>query len=225
MKLHTLDARIFRHDEFGTCRAHLSRAGVKRLVALESLGGFRFAKAIRPDPMVAQAPVEGYRVELAEDGLWRIIASASAEKLLPLLLESTSCLSPHVFAVIEDAWTSGGAEYDEYFSPELDNCVLQSYLLEFETLLLDDGCLGVSIYDKSVADEIRLDVHKNLQILTEDIERYAPILASHGLSHRPSLRLISEHPHYHCTVADRERSLDLFKIWLHAEPDPLVHEE
>ncbi|MEQ8765028.1 MAG: hypothetical protein RL885_13935 [Planctomycetota bacterium] len=225
MKLQAPDARIFRHDEFGTCRAHLSRAGVRRLAALKRVGTYRFAGAIRPDPAVEQSPMEGYRVEPAEDGLWRIIASVSAEKLIDLLLDCTSRLSSQVFAVIEDAWASGGADFEEYFSVEMDLCVLQSYLFEFGPLVLDDGFLGVSVFDKSVADEIRLDVHKNLQILTDEVGRYSPILRRFGLAHLPELRLVSESPHYHCTVPDRERSLDLFKVWLHAEPDPLVHDE
>ncbi len=225
MKLQSPQKRFFRHDEFGTCRAHLSRAGVRRLVSLRSIAGYRFPGAIRPDPAVAFTPQEGFREEVTEDGLPRIVAAASGDRILDLFLDSVAALGPYVFAIIEDASTSGGADYEEYFSVELDNCVLRSYLVEFQSLVLHDGCLGVSVFDKSMADEIRLDVHKNLQIVTEKPKEHRVRLESLGLRLDPDLRLVSELPHYHCTSSHHGRQLEMFKTWLQACPDPLIREE
>src|SRR5579884_1874526 len=128
-------------------------------------GVFRLTGAVRPSPHGPVRPREGYRREVYRAGGLEVpvlAASASCEKLFGLFLALLEPLGPVVDVVLETAHQSGGAGHRDLPRTAIDLPVLQSHLLDFEDLLLHDGCTGVAVLSASGPMEVQFDEHKLL---------------------------------------------------------------
>jgi hypothetical protein len=85
--------------------------------------------------------------------------------------------------------------------------VLESYLCEFEDLLLNDGCTGVAVIGRHKPMEVQFDEHKLLICYARDLRPFRTALHAAGIYRNPKLSLIFDAPHLHYS---RPESADQF---------------
>jgi hypothetical protein len=171
------------------------------------------------------APREGFRLGRGIDGSYILEASVSAERLLGVFLEAIAQLGDYGIVVVEDANLSGGLEIEESLSDEMENWKIRSSIVDFEDVILHDGRVGVTVFEKSLGDEVRVDSHKTLRVLTEEPSRYLRVLSRFSIEFDPSLELVSERAHSHSVPArGADRLLEL-KHRLHVRRDVWIGEE
>ena len=82
----------------------------------------------------------------------------------------------------------------------IDLPVLQSGFLDFEDLLLNDGCAGAAIICTTEPMEVQFDEHKLLIVYAHDLEPFERVLIHHGVLRDDDLKLITEGEHLHSTA-------------------------
>lgn len=180
----------------------LSNAAFASHMSRRIYGSFCLPEAIRPSYDLKVLPEEGFRYDVftSEDGRnsYCVVAAASCEKLLPLFADLLSCLHKSVEVWLEthhDRECSSGHEsfVVEGFATEM----LESYLGQFEDLLLHDGFFGICVVDRVFGMEIQFDEHKVLTCYAPDPGRFETILSRHGVNEIPDIKFIYEAEHVH----------------------------
>ena len=77
--------------------------------------------------------------------------------------------------------------------------MLQSCFLDFEDLLLNDGCTGAAVISTAGPMEVQFDEHKLLVVYARDLEPFERVLLQHGVARDDGLKLITEGEHLHST--------------------------
>src|SRR5207249_10562873 len=90
----------------------------------------------------------------------------------------------------------------------IDLPVLQSDLLDFEDLLVNDGCTGVAVLSAAGPMEVQFDEHKLLIVYARALAPFERIFRRHGVRRVDGLKLITEGEHLHRSEA---RHLDAFE--------------
>jgi hypothetical protein len=177
---------------------------------LDRFGSFRLTDAVRPGPGMPIIPAEGYRLERYEDraaGLRIPVLSAavSRERLFETFLRLLEPLGDQVDVVLE---TSHSADpHHDLRRQHIDRPVLESYLCEFEDLLLHDGCTGVAVIGRHKPIEVQFDEHKLLICYARDLKPFRTALHAAGIYRKPKISLIFDAPHLHYS---RPESADRF---------------
>ena len=65
------------------------------------------------------------------------------------------CLGPVVDVVLESSHKST-ADHEDLYREHIDMPVLKSILLEYEDLLLNDGCTGIAVINPSKRQEVQM---------------------------------------------------------------------
>jgi hypothetical protein len=179
--------------------------------------------AIRPAPGIRTPLREGYRVEVYRDSdlgirIPVLTAAISADRLFPVFLDLLAPLGEDVDFILE---SSHDALPDrEGTSPKpltweresIDLPVLTSTLLDYEDLLVHDGCTGVAVLNPDRELEVHFDEHKLLYLYGPKIGGFESILRSHGIFREDDLILVTESEHIHCTL---DEYLDKFSELRH----------
>jgi hypothetical protein len=80
--------------------------------------------------------------------------------------------------------------------------VLQSTLLDFENVLLNDGCAGITVLDRKEQIELRFDEHKLLIFYNWRIlgAKLFEVLKRYGIQKCPDIKFITDfNEHMHST--------------------------
>ena len=170
-------------------------------------GEFRLTDAIRPAYHVPIQPREGYRIEIFRDRtnmlrLPTLAVSASAERLFDTFLNLLEPLGEVVHVVLE---SSHGEECDRHTDlrrNRIDRAVLESHLLDFEDLLLNDGCTGIAVLSAKRPVEVQFDEHKLIHVYSPKLRPFRELLKDSGIRRRKSMPLISEAEHMHHSSDD-----------------------
>lgn len=181
----------------------------------DQYGTFRLTRAVRPGPELAIIPQSGYRVELQHRPMPRLAASVSAEHLFEVFLEFLGLLADEVDVYLQSSHHAGRCDY---LRRGIDRPVLMSHCVEFEELLLHDGCTGLAVIDPAQYREVHFDEHKVLIVYTRDWQLFADVLEAHGIPRQDSLGLILEATHYHCSRPEYAVQVQHFAHILGAEP-------
>jgi hypothetical protein len=149
-------------------------------------------------------PREGFRLDVYRDPTARLhvpvlAASVSREKLLDLFLDLLAPLGETVDVVLETSHQSEGNGHLDLFREQIDRPVLESHFLDFEDLLLNDGCAGVAVLSTVAPMEVQFDEHKLLIVYAHDLEPFERVLRQHGVPRDDALKLITEGEHLHNT--------------------------
>jgi hypothetical protein len=207
----------------GICRVDFSHASEPARVPDEPLsnclnirryGTFTLTDAVRPAPR-GVVPIQGYRVKVYRDSslslrLPMLSAAVSRELLLDAFLALLDPLGDVVNVVLESSHDSGHHRHDDYRRNHIDAPILASYCLDFEDILLDDGCTGIAVLSGRIPMEVQFDEHKLLCVYAPELKPFERILRSFGLRRITDLPLISEGEHLHHSTdehADRFREL------------------
>jgi hypothetical protein len=170
-------------------------------------GDFRLTDAVRPAPAddtgmtPAVWPAEGYRLDTyrGRPGLRipALAAAVSRERLFDLFLSLLEPLGEVVDVVLETSHASTGDRHRDLRRTHIDRPVLESYLCEFEDLLLNDGCTGVAVIATGGPMEVQFDEHKLLVCYARDLTPFRRRLRAARVPRRRDLQLISDAAHLH----------------------------
>ena len=171
---------------------------------VDRYGDFVLTDAIRPAPHVPVTPREGFRIDVYRDARAGLVvpvlaAAVSREKLFDVFLDLLGPLGEVVDLVLETSHASEGATHRDLFREHIDLPVLQSTFLDFEDLLLNDGCAGTAVISTAGPMEVQFDEHKLLVVYARDLEPFERILLQHGVDRIDGLKLITEGEHLHST--------------------------
>jgi hypothetical protein len=165
---------------------------------------FVLTDAVRPGLQLPVVPREGFRLDVYRDNAARLhvpvlAASVSRERLFDVFLDLLSPLGETVDVVLETSHHSQGNLHRDLFRDEIDLPVLRSYLLEFEDLLLNDGCAGVAVLATAAPLEVQFDEHKLLIVYAHDLEPFERVLRQWNVPRDDAMKLITEGEHLHST--------------------------
>ena len=159
------------------------------------------------DSGIAFKPVAGYTMAPDSDRKWTHVfrVACSIDDLEPLIAALVDvCLPESFYAILCGHWFDD--RIDTYLSEFLPRSRIESAISPYIPELLHDGMVGhgFACYDDQRHEEIFLDDHKELTVLTSVPFAVAKILASHGLSLDDSLEFLSQHGHVHTNLAGSE---------------------
>jgi hypothetical protein len=171
---------------------------------VDRYGDFVLTEAIRPSIDLQVVPREGYRRDTYRDrkaGLTIpvLAASVTREKLFEVFLALLDPLGEEVDVVLETSHDSANARHRDLQRDHIDRPILESYLCEFEELLLNDGCTGVAVIGSNGPMEVQFDEHKLLIVYAHDLVPFERILKEHDIPRDDRLKLITEGEHLHTT--------------------------
>jgi hypothetical protein len=159
--------------------------------------------AIRPAAGSQVPLVEGYRLDTfrGRPGLQipALAAAVSRDRLFDVFLELLAPLGAVVDVVLETSHGNAADRHRDLRRTHIDRPVLESYMCEFEDLLLNDGCTGVAVIATNRPMEVQFDEHKLLVCYARNLKPFRRILRAAGLERRQDMRLISEAAHLHHT--------------------------
>ncbi len=171
---------------------------------VDRYGDFVLTDAIRPAPHVPVTPRQGYRIDVYRDARARIAvpvlaAAVSKHNLFDVFLDLLDPLGSVVDLILETSHANEGASHRDLMREAIDLPVLQSGFLDFEDLLLNDGCAGAAVISTIDPMEVQFDEHKLLIVYAHDLEPFERVLLQHGVLRDDELKLITEGEHLHST--------------------------
>lgn len=167
-------------------------------------GKFELTDAVRPSVKTSVFPSQGFRYdkyfdEESKTEIPVIMAAASREKLFSVFLQLVRELGSVVDVVLETSHDHSVTGHCDLFREQIDMPVLSSVLMEFENLLLNDGCTGIAVLNPRVPQEVQFDEHKLLIMYGNPLESFERVLEQHGIRCSPSMHFITEAEHIHAT--------------------------
>ena len=172
-------------------------------LAVSRYGRFSLTDAVRPSFSLDVVPSAGYRRDTYTDTeagteVPVLMASQSSERLFELFLELLDPLGETVDVVLESSHEDG--KKIDHYREHVDLPILKSMLLDYEDLLLNDGCTGVAVLNPRKPLEVQFDEHKLLVMYGQDLHPFEAILFENRLDHREELRFITEGEHVHSST-------------------------
>ena len=182
-------------------------------MGIASYGVFDLTDAIRPSYDLQIVPKQGFRFdEYVDDTSGSatpvIMASATRHQLMDLFLDLIEPLGSVVDVVLESSHRVG-AEHQDLYREHIDMPVLKSMLLEYEDLLLNDGCTGIAVINPNKRQEVQLDEHKMLIMYGEPLAPFEGLLIDYDVYPDHDIQFITEAEHVH---SSSERFFDEFNI-------------
>ena len=181
----------------------------------KTYGDFQLTNAIQLEENSTIIPMQGYRVYTSNETMGVMIASITRPKILDIFNECLDLFGKGavVDVVLETSHDrsqtplatskiSPNSDDDPYYSGTVDLPVLQSHLMDYDDLLLDDGCTGIAIRDNEKNDQffVELDEHKLLEVRPWGVAMLEKILRRHGIPNRPHMKFIDAGKHTHDTT-------------------------
>jgi len=182
-------------------------------MGIDSYGVFDLTDAIRPSYDLQIVPRQGFRHdEYVDDTSGArtpvIMASATRHVLMDVFLELIEPLGSVVDVVLETSHRAGG-NHEDLYREHIDMPVLKSVLLEFEDLLLHDGCTGIAVINPGKRQEVQLDEHKLLIMYGQPLSNFESILIDGDVYPDEDLHFITEAEHVH---SSSEQMFDQFNV-------------
>ncbi|MCA9060371.1 MAG: hypothetical protein KDA96_17095 [Planctomycetaceae bacterium] len=186
----------------GSSFRDLSDEQLESHLAIARYGDFTLTDAVRPSYNLDVVPRAGFRHEwyVDPDSGARIpvlMASISREVLFDAFLSTLDHLGETVDVILETSHDKSNGRHTDLYREQIDLPVLQSVLMEFEDLLMDDGCTGIAVLNPRKPMEVQLDEHKLLFIYGKENRAAAGTLIDHGLNCIEDMRFITEAEHVH----------------------------
>lgn len=165
---------------------------------------FWLTDAVRPSPALQVIPRQGYRIDRYRDAkngfqVPVLAAAVSREHLFDAFLDLLDPLGDMVDVVLETSHDSDGKKHLDLFREGMELTILKSYCLDFEDLLLNDGCTGIAVLNPGVPLEVQFDEHKLLIVYGNELAEFEQTLADNGLACDDEMKFITEAEHVHST--------------------------
>lgn len=171
---------------------------------IERYGDFWLTDAIRPAQDLPVVPREGYRIDTYRDDKANFMvpvlaASVSRERLFDVFLDLLDPLGEVVDVVLETSHDSSGNQHQDLFREAMDLPVLKSHCLDYEELLMHDGCTGIAVMSTEGPMEVQFDEHKLLVVYAPKLTFFENVMKQHGIRRYDKMKLITEAEHLHST--------------------------
>jgi len=191
----------------------LSDEELQTHMGINSYGVFDLTDAIRPSYDLQIVPRQGFRFDEYVDEVSGtktpvIMAAATRHVLMDLFLDLIEPLGSVVDVVLETSHKACGSHEDLY-REHIDMPVLKSILLEFEELLLNDGCTGIAVINPAKRQEVQLDEHKLLIMYGTPLDQFQSVLINGDVYPEQDIKFITEAEHVH---SSSERMFDQFNV-------------
>jgi len=182
-------------------------------MGINSYGVFDLTDAIRPSYDLQIVPKQGFRFdEYIDEGSGIrtpvIMASATRHALIDLFLDLIEPLGATVDVVLETSH-HGGSDKEDLYREHIDAPVLKSIFLDFEDLLLNDGCTGIAVINPAKRQEIQLDEHKLLIAYGDPLAEFERTLINSDVYPDKDIQFVTEAEHVH---SSSERMFDQFNM-------------
>ncbi|MCA9078940.1 MAG: hypothetical protein KDA58_00215 [Planctomycetaceae bacterium] len=187
-------------------------------------GSFLLTEAVRPAFDLAVVPSAGWRHNVYEDAetgikVPVIMAAQTREKLFDLFLDLLDPLGAEVDIVLETSHELDHEFHHDLYREAFELPILQSMLLDYEEMLLNDGCTGIAVLNPRIPMEVQFDEHKQLIMYGHDLEPFIDVLHHHGLQESETLRFISEAEHIHSSTDEHAELFQDLTYQLGVEQD------
>ena len=191
----------------------LSQDELQSHMGIRTYGSFDLTDAIRPSYDLQIVPKQGFRFDEYVDDVTgiktpAIMASVTGHCLLELFFDLIDQLGSVVDVVLESSHRVQ-TSHQELYREHIDTAVLKSTLLDFEDLLLNDGCTGIAVINPKKRQEVQLDEHKLLVMYGRPLDQFVSTLIQEDVYPDKNLRFITEAEHVH---SSSERMHDQFNI-------------
>lgn len=185
-------------------------------MGIASYGVFDLTDAIRPSYDLQIVPKQGFRFDEYVDEASGtrtpvIMASATKHLLMDLFLDLIEPLGSVVDVVLETSHRIG-SEHEDLYREHIDMPVLKSILLEYEEVLLNDGCAGIAVINPTKRQEVQLDEHKLLIMYGRPLTEFESVLIDGDVYPDNEMHFITEAEHVH---SSSEQLFDQFNQLRH----------
>ena len=163
---------------------------------------FQLTEAVRPAMDLKVKPVEGYRHDVYVDEesggkVPVVMAAVSKDKLFSTFIKMIQRLGPVVDVVLESSHANSDHGHVDLYREHIDMPVLVSILLEYEDILMNDGCTGIAVLNPNTPQEIQFEEHKLLIVYGSPLEPYEFMLEQNGVTEKSDMKFITEAEHIH----------------------------
>lgn len=179
----------------------LSDEELRAHMGIDRYHSFDLTDAIRPSYDLQIVPRQGFRHDEYRDEASGVVvpvlmAAATRGVLIDLFLDLIEPLGSVVDVVLETSHRASSGQ-DDLYRETIDVPVLKSILLEYEDLLLNDGCTGIAVVNPQKQQEVQLDEHKMLIVYGKPLDRFEKILIQGDVYPDPDIRFLTEAEHVH----------------------------
>jgi hypothetical protein len=201
----------------------LSDEELRAHMGIDRYGVFDLTDAVRPSYDLQIVPKQGFRHDEYHDEstgekIPVVMASATRDRLIDLFLDMIDQLGPVVDVVLESSH-QGGSGHQDFYREHIDLPVLKSVLVEFEDLLLHDGCCGVAVVNPRQRQEVQFDEHKLLIAYGQPLAPFEQLMIESDVYPSPDIRFITEAEHVHSSNERFVREFDILKSRLGMDSD------
>ncbi len=183
---------------------HVNDKKIADHLQVERYGDFWLTDAVRPAQGLPIVPRQGYRIDTYRDDKANfsvpvLAASVSREQLFEVFLDLLDPLGEVVDVVLETSHDSSGNQHQDLFREAMDLPVLKSHCLDYEELLMHDGCTGIAVMSTEGPMEVQFDEHKLLVVYAPNLKFFENVMKQHGIWRNDKMKLITEGEHLHST--------------------------
>ena len=191
---------------------------------IDTYGDFQLTDAVRPSIDLKIQPIQGYRHERYRDEesggtVPVLMAAASRDILFPLFIDLVQRLGPSVDVVLESSHDHKTNGHVDFYREQIDTPVLISALLDYEDLLLNDGCTGIAVLNPQTPQEIQFDEHKLLIMYGSPLEPFEFLLENHQVFCDEQMGFITEADHVHTSSEEYRRKFEQLRMQLGIDAD------
>lgn len=179
-------------------------ADVRKQLGAKRFGSFELTDAVRPSAQSRISPSQGFRYDKYVDEESKteipvIMAAASRQVLFSTFIQLVQQLGPVVDVVMETSHEHEVTGHRDLFREQIDMPVLVSILMDYENLLMNDGCTGIAVLNPHIPQEVQFDEHKLLIMYGNPLESFEKILEQQGIACSPAMHFITESEHVHAS--------------------------
>jgi hypothetical protein len=201
----------------------LSNEELQTHMGISRYGVFELTDAVRPSYDLQIVPRQGfrrdqYRDDSAGTSIPVLMASATRGVLLDLFLDMLDPLGPVVDVVLESSH-QGNDRRGDLYREHIDMPVLKSILLDFEDLLLNDGCTGVAVVSPARSQEVQLDEHKMVVAYGQPLAEFEKILIAADVYPDQEIRFVTEAEHVHSSSRRFLKEFEMLQMRLGMDSD------
>jgi hypothetical protein len=194
--------------------ATLSEDELESHLGVVRYGEFVLTDAVRPSYDLEVVPADGYRHDTYRDEENNVevpvlMSAASRERLFEIFIDLLDPLGSEVDVVLETSHRRADREHVDLYREHIDMPVLKSILLEYEDLLLNDGCMGIAVINPAKRQEVQLDEHKLLIMYGHPLKPFESILIDGDVYPDEEIHFVTEAEHVH---SSSERLFDQFNV-------------
>lgn len=199
--------------------ANLSEDQLETHLRIAKYGKFMLTDAVRPSYDLQVVPQAGFRHDSYCDEVSGykvpvVMAAVSRERLLDVFFDLLTPVGEVVDVILETSHNCEHGGHQDLTREGIDLTILKSVLMDFEDLLLDDGCLGIAVVNPQKPMEVQFDEHKILIAYGEDSWAFESVFDDYRLECIEDMKFITEAEHVHSSSEEFMRQFEELKYRL-----------